>query len=41
MRVAGTPQRDTPTSVRERDETSAAEAPDPVAPRGLHAKLIL
>lgn len=41
MRVAGTPQRDTPTSVRERDETSAAEAPDPVAPSGLHAKLIL
>lgn len=41
MRVAGTPQRDTPTSVRERDETSASEAPDPVAPSGLHAKLIL
>lgn len=41
MRVAGTPQCDTPTSVRERDETSAAEAPDPVAPSGLHAKLIL
>lgn len=41
MRVAGTPQRDTPTSVRERDETSASEAPDPVAPSGLHAKLTL
>ncbi len=41
MRVAATPQRDTPATVRERGETSAAEAPDPVSPGGLHAKLVL